>query len=551
MGLQTIDKETWVNMVTMGANFLAQQREAINNLNVFPVPDGDTGTNMNLSMSSGLNEMNKLSSDALTDYVHAFSKGLLMGARGNSGVILSQLFRGFSQFQYETNEINLKDFANALSKGVEIAYQSVTNPQEGTILTVAKDMANKALEEAKKSNQFIPFMEEIVKEGKRSLERTPELLPILKEVGVVDSGGKGLVVIYEGFLAALKGEKIDAPLEVDVAVQMEQEVEKAHQTALSAESIQYGYCTEFFVKLNTNDFDEAQFRQQLSEYGDSLLVASSDELVKIHIHTEQPGVVLTLAQQYGELINIDIENMREQHRFIVEKESEKEAEADADASAGKYAIITVAQGDGLKKMLKSIGATFIIDGGQTMNPSTEDFLRTIDAVKSEHIIILPNNKNILLAANQAKQLTEKDVSVIPTKTIPQGIQALLEFNEEYDRETNVENMTEAAKDVKTGLVTYATRDTKVDGLEVKQNDFIGLNDETRLVADKSKLNALKSLVEKLIDEDDELVTIFAGEDVNDEEMDEVEQFFEMSFPDVEVEVHEGNQPIYSFIVMVE
>ncbi len=551
MGLQTIDKETWVNMVTMGANFLAQQREAINNLNVFPVPDGDTGTNMNLSMSSGLNEMNKLSSDALTDYVHAFSKGLLMGARGNSGVILSQLFRGFSQFQYETNEINLKDFANALSKGVEIAYQSVTNPQEGTILTVAKDMANKALEEAKKSNQFIPFMEEIVKEGKRSLERTPELLPILKEVGVVDSGGKGLVVIYEGFLAALKGEKIDAPLEVDVAVQMEQEVEKAHQTALSAESIQYGYCTEFFVKLNTNDFDEAQFRQQLSEYGDSLLVASSDELVKIHIHTEQPGVVLTLAQQYGELINIDIENMREQHRFIVEKESEKEAEADADASAGKYAIITVAQGDGLKKMLKSIGATFIIDGGQTMNPSTEDFLRTIDAVKSEHIIILPNNKNILLAANQAKQLTEKDVSVIPTKTIPQGIQALLEFNEEYDRETNVENMTEAAKDVKTGLVTYATRDTKVDGLEVKQNDFIGLNDETILVADKSKLNALKSLVEKLIDEDDELVTIFAGEDVNDEEMDEVEQFFEMSFPDVEVEVHEGNQPIYSFIVMVE
>lgn len=551
MGLQTIDKETWVNMVTMGANFLAQQREAINNLNVFPVPDGDTGTNMNLSMSSGLNEMNKLSSDALTDYVHAFSKGLLMGARGNSGVILSQLFRGFSQFQYETNEINLKDFANALSKGVEIAYQSVTNPQEGTILTVAKDMANKALEEAKKSNQFIPFMEEIVKEGKRSLERTPELLPILKEVGVVDSGGKGLVVIYEGFLAALKGEKIDAPLEVDVAVQMEQEVEKAHQTALSAESIQYGYCTEFFVKLNTNDFDEAQFRQQLSEYGDSLLVASSDELVKIHIHTEQPGVVLTLAQQYGELVNIDIENMREQHRFIVEKESEKESEADADASAGKYAIITVAQGDGLKKMLKSIGATFIIDGGQTMNPSTEDFLRTIDAVKSEHIIILPNNKNIFLAANQAKQLTEKDVSVIPTKTIPQGIQALLEFNEEYDRETNVENMTEAAKDVKTGLVTYATRDTKVDGLEVKQNDFIGLNDETILVADKSKLNALKSLVEKLIDEDDELVTIFAGEDVNDEEMDEVEQFFEMSFPDVEVEVHEGNQPIYSFIVMVE
>jgi DAK2 domain fusion protein YloV len=546
--LQTIDKKIWINMVKMGASNLAQHRETINNLNVFPVPDGDTGTNMNLSMTSGIKEMNKISSDSLTEYVHAFTKGLLMGARGNSGVILSQLFRGFSSFTYDHNEIQLQDFANALYKGVEIAYNSVTNPVEGTILTVAKDMAIKAKEEVEKNDQFVSFLEEIVNEGKLSLERTPELLPILKEVGVVDSGGKGLIVIYEGFLAALQGKELDSTEVLNFDELIEQADEKAVQSYVSADSIEFGYCTEFFVKLNNVEFSETAFRNQLSEYGDSLLVASDNQLVKVHIHTERPGEVLTLAQQFGELVKIDIENMREQHKNIVE--AEKAAEANTTLS-GKYAIITVAQGEGLKNMFTSIGATEIIDGGQTMNPSTEDFLRIIERTKSDHIIILPNNKNILLAANQAIELTDKDVTVIPSKTIPQGIQALFEFDETLDRDENVENMNEMLTEVKTGLVTYATRDTSIEGLSVQKNDFIGLNDETIIVSEKTRLAAVQALIEQLIDEDDELITVFAGEDVSSEEIAELENFMVNNYAEVEVEFHEGNQPIYSYIIMVE
>lgn len=548
MTLQSIDKNIWIQMVTTGANNLARQRETINNLNVFPVPDGDTGTNMNLSMTSGLQEMKKLSSDSLTEYVHAFTKGLLMGARGNSGVILSQLFRGFSAYSYDQNEIQLQDFANALHKGVEIAYSSVTNPVEGTILTVAKDMAKTALEEANKSEEFIPFLEKIVNEGKQSLERTPELLPILKEVGVVDSGGKGLVVIYEGFLAALQGKEIEPIEAVNFDELIEQADEKAVQSYISAESIEFGYCTEFFVNLNNNDFSEDEFRSQLNEYGDSLLVASDSEIVKVHIHTEQPGEVLTLAQQYGELVKIDIENMREQHKDIVSADTESDVET---KSPTKYSIITVAQGEGLKKMFKSIGATEIIDGGQTMNPSTEDFLRLIDTVSSEHIIILPNNKNILLAAKQAKELSEKDVNVVPSVTIPQGIQALFEFDEELDCEENVANMNDILSEVKTGLVTYATRDTLIEGLTVQKNDFIGLNDETIIIAEKTKQEAVQSLINKLVDDEDELVTIFTGEDVTADEVAELEEVLAESYEEIEVEFHEGDQPIYSFIIMVE
>lgn len=533
-------------MITVGANFLAQQRETINNLNVFPVPDGDTGTNMNLSMTSGLKKMNKLTSDSLTDYVHAFSKGLLMGARGNSGVILSQLFRGFSAFTYVNNEIKLHDFANALSKGVEIAYNSVTNPVEGTILTVAKDMANKALEAMNKYDQFIPFLMEIVDEGKRSLERTPELLPILKEVGVVDSGGKGLVVIYEGFLAALQGKEVTPLQDENFEQLIKQADEKAVQSYISAESIEFGYCTEFFVKLKGNDFNEQSFRNELSQFGDSLLVASDNELVKVHIHTEKPGEVLSLGQRFGELLNIDIENMREQHKEIVSTNEVVESD-----SPSKYAIITVAQGEGLQKMFKSIGATNIIDGGQTMNPSTEDFLQIIESVSSEHMIILPNNKNILLAAKQAKELSDKDVLVVPTLTIPQGIQALIEFNEELDCEENYANMSEVISEVKTGLITYATRDTTIDRISIHKDDFIGLNDETIIVAEKTKMAAVQSLINQLIDEDDELITIFAGEDVTDSEIEELEQFIADTFEELDVEFHKGDQPIYSYIIMVE
>lgn len=541
-------------MIESGANNLAKKKENINKLNVFPVPDGDTGTNMNLSMTSGVKEMYKLSSESLEDYVNAFTKGLLMGARGNSGVILSQLFRGFSAHQLNKDEMDVKDFVQSLNKGVEIAYKSVTNPVEGTILTVAKDMAKVAISQIERTDELVALFESVVKEAKQSLERTPELLPILKEVGVVDSGGKGLVVIYEGFLAALKGEPILAKEDTDFEQMLENEHDQAVQSFVSADSIEFGYCTEFFVqlraeKLKENAFSEEQFRTRLSEYGDSLLVAGDDELVKVHIHTEEPGEVLSIAQKYGDLVNIDIENMREQYKDIVENKANDVAIQ--SLPKGNYAVITVAQGKGLKDMLKSVGATKIIDGGQTMNPSTEDFLRLINEQDTEHTIILPNNKNILLAANQAVQLTDKKVSVVPSTTIPQGIQALLEFNQEATITENVENMNDAIAEVKTGLITYATRDTMINNIHVKKDDFIGLDDETIKVAKKTKMEAVQTLLNEIIDEDDEIITIFSGENVSVEEIAELEQFVDEQFPDIEVEFHVGNQPIYSYIIMIE
>lgn len=546
---QSITKEKWLQMIQSGANYLAKHKEAINKLNVFPVPDGDTGTNMNLSMTSGVKEMKKYTINSLKEQINGFTKGLLMGARGNSGVILSQLFRGFSALNLEKDELNIEDFTDALNKGVDIAYKSVTNPVEGTILTVAKDMAKEATKCAKEKGNFISFFEAVVAEAKQSLERTPNLLPVLKEVGVVDSGGKGLVVIYEGFLAGLKGETIEEVDEPSFETQVEIEHEEM-QSALSIESIERGYCTEFFIQLDDektsqNPFDEATFRTRLTEYGDSLLVASEGDLVKVHIHTEIPGDVLTLAQTYGDLKQIDIENMREQYKDAVQSSLEE------DSEELPYAIITVAQGKGLKEVFKSIGATAIIDGGQTMNPSTEDFLHVINQQRAEHIFILPNNKNILLAAEQAVDLTDRQVTVIPTVTIPQGIQALFAFDDGLSFVEVAEEMKEAAVEVKTGLVTYATRDTKINDLVVHKDDFIGLNDETIVVSEKSRITATKALLKDLIDEDDEIVTLFAGEDVTEEELEELEVYIDGTYEDVEVEFHQGDQPIYAYIIMVE
>lgn len=549
--LQTINKDNWLKMIKAGANHLAKHRDTINKLNVFPVPDGDTGTNMNLSMTSGVKEMKKHAVHSLQEQINGFTKGLLMGARGNSGVILSQLFRGFSTININKDELHIDDFTNALNEGVDIAYKSVTNPVEGTILTVAKDMAKEATARAKNNNGIIAYLEAVVEEAKKSLARTPDLLPVLKEVGVVDSGGKGLVVIYEGFLSALQGKEIIVDETEDFETLIASEHDEAVQSFVDVESIEHGYCTEFFVqltdeKLAENPFAENDFRTNLSEYGDSLLVASDASLVKVHIHTETPGDVLSLAQRYGDLVNIDIENMREQYKEIVAKEEKKQSKL-----AGNYSVITVAQGDGLKKMFQSIGATHIIDGGQTMNPSTEDFLRLIDKQQTEHVFILPNNKNILLSANQAVQLTDKKVTVVPTVTIPQGIQALFEFDQDTDIENNIENMGDALAEVKTGLITYATRDTVINNVTVKQNDFIGLNDETIVVSESTKLGAVKSLIDKIVDEDDEIITIFSGEDVSDDEIDDLENFIETACPDVEAEFHQGDQPIYSFVLMIE
>ena len=551
MTVNKINSALLLNMIQMGAKNLSNHRDFINKLNVFPVPDGDTGTNMNLSMTSGVKEMMERQTEELPLILSAFIRGLLMGARGNSGVILSQLFRGFSESLEEETEISSKSFANALNNGVKVAYQSVTNPVEGTILTVAKDAARRAVEVANEEEDIVKLLDAVVTEAKQSLERTPELLPILKEVGVVDSGGKGLVVIYEGFLAALKEDELpEAESDVDMEKMIQLEHDRSVQSFISADSIEYGYCTEFFVEINeqnTSNFDENKFRNQLSEYGDSLLVARDNNMVKVHIHTEFPGKVMNHAQTFGELVNIDIENMRKQYDSIVEKQDDETSVQEET----EYGIIAVASGSGLKDMFTSLGSTSIIEGGQTMNPSTEELLVAINKVNATHTFILPNNKNILMAASQAKLLSEKDVIIIPTKTVPQGISALFAFNEEASTEENEQNMLMGMEAVKTGLVTYATRDTVINQMEIKQGSYMGLNDETIRVTNTDKLETVKSLLQKMVDEDDEIVTIFYGEDVSEEEIASLHDFTEQYFEEVETELHEGGQPIYSFIIMIE
>lgn len=548
--MKTINSTTFIQMIQMGATNLSNNRELINTLNVFPVPDGDTGTNMNLSLTSGVKELSDMEGQDLDLVLKSLVKGLLMGARGNSGVILSQLFRGFAQGIEGKLEITSEDLANGLVEGVKVAYQSVTKPVEGTILTVAKDAANMANELKSKSLNVIELMEQVVVEAKASLERTPDLLPILKEVGVVDSGGKGLVVIYEGFLAALKGEELPEQEEVDLETLVELEHERSVQSFIDKDSIEFGYCTEFFVEFNqekteSHPFNEDTFRTELSEYGDSLLVASDEEFVKIHIHTEYPGKVMTIGQQYGDLAKIDIENMRKQYEAIVDEKNNVTQEAK------EFGIVTVSMGKGLKEMFESIGATTIIEGGQTMNPSTEDLLAAVERTNATYTYILPNNKNIVMAATQVKELTDKEVIIIPSKSIPQGISALFSFDIEQSAEENTTNMLEGISDVKTGSITYAIRDTVINDIEIKKDSYMGMNDETIIVTDKDKVEATKNLLSKMIDSDDELVTIFYGQDVEESEITELEEYVEAYIDEAEVEFYKGDQPIYSFIVMIE
>ncbi len=554
MATQMIDRELLLRMFRLGLQNLSNQQEYINKLNVFPVPDGDTGTNMNLTMTSGLKEVEKTSNEPLDKIIQSFVKGLLMGARGNSGVILSQLFRGFSTDIENITSLTSQDFAKALENGVQTAYQSVTNPVEGTILTVAKDSANLAKELAGNIDNVEQLMEKIVEEAKSSLQRTPDLLPILKEVGVVDSGGQGLLAVYEGFLAAIKGSELP---EVKEMVNMEElihlEHERSVQSYVDIESIEFGYCTEFIIefdeqKLQSNPFDEQQFRNILGEFGDSLLVASDENIVKIHIHTEQPGEVMSIGQQYGDLVEIDIENMRQQYKDIVQEDKTETF----DSPRVENAVITVAVGSGIIDMLNSIGASYIIEGGQTMNPSTEDILSAIEKTNADNIFLLPNNKNIILAANQAASLVgDKKVIVIPTKTLSQGIRALLDFDEDASIKDNEQVMLESIEEVKSGIVTFAIRDTKVNDLEIKEGNFIGLNDETIFATGKQKLEVALQLLQQLIDEDDDIVTTFYGEDVTGEEIEIFQSMCEEMNDEVEFEMIEGNQPIYSFIFMVE
>lgn len=558
MTLKSLEGEKLAQMFIEGANNLTQNVKLVDSLNVFPVPDGDTGTNMNLSITSGVKEVKTQVQEHVGKVAGAFAKGLLMGARGNSGVILSQLFRGFSKSVESKATLNGKQFADAFSAGVDMAYKAVMKPVEGTILTVAKDAAKKAQDAAKRTDDIIAIMEAILKEANASLERTPDLLPVLKEVGVVDSGGKGLVIIYEGFLAVLKGEKI---IQIEAAPSMADLVKVEHhhnaQSHLATEDIEFGYCTEVMVrfeadKLANHPYNEDEFRLLLDKHGDSLLVVSDEDLLKIHIHAEQPGDVITHAQKYGSLINVKIENMREQHTHLLEEtKAVYEEKPEAVKPLAEYGIITVAMGEGIAKMFKSLGAGVVIEGGQTMNPSTEDFVKAIKDVHAKKIIILPNNSNIIMAAEQAASVVEEEVTVVPSKTVPQGLSALLAFNPSSSLEGNAEDMKEALLAVKTGQVTFAVRDTSLDGVDIKKDDFMGISEKKIVSSGPDRQVVTEQLIEVMLDSDSEILTIIRGEDTTEEETEKLVAFVEEKFADVEVEVYEGNQPLYSYIFSVE
>lgn len=558
MSITALDGKRFAEMVVQGANHLSANAKMVDALNVFPVPDGDTGTNMNLSMTSGAKEVKNNIQEHIGKVGVALSKGLLMGARGNSGVILSQLFRGFSKSIEQKSEITARDFALALESGVETAYKAVMKPVEGTILTVAKDSAKKGVLVSKKETDIIVLMEEVLKEAKASLNRTPDLLPVLKEVGVVDSGGQGLVLVYEGFLAVLKGESLPevAAFSSSMDDLISEEHHKSVQSHMNTEDIEFGYCTEFMVKfddekISENSFSEENFRNELSQYGDSLLVISDQEVVKVHIHSEQPGDCLSYGQKFGSLINIKIENMRQQHSNIVGESHTSIVEKPVSKEKQEYGIVTVSMGTGIAELFRSIGAHAVIEGGQTMNPSTEDIVKAIKDVNAKKIIILPNNKNIIMAAQQAADVAEEEVIVIPSKTVPQGMTALLAFNPSADLQANQETMVEALKHVKTGQITFAVRDTSIEGLSIEKDDFMGINEGKIVVKNKNKLEAAKELLINMLDDESEILTILQGEETNDQEVEELVSFIEAKFEDLEIEIHKGQQPLYSFIFAIE
>ena len=549
--MEKINGLVLAEMIDLGSKNLAKNAEKINSLNVFPVPDGDTGTNMNLSMSSGAKETATNVVENIGELGKSFSKGLLMGARGNSGVILSQLFRGMSQYIADKKEIDAKDFAAAIQNGVSIAYKAIIKPVEGTILTVAREAAEAGLKAAKNNDSVVEVMEAIYAESQASLKRTPDLLPILKEVGVVDSGGQGLVCVYQGFVAALKGEKIEGLESVETNV-VDMQFEDDHDMDfMSPEDIVYGFCTEFTVRLDKEkkEFDEDKFRADMSKFGDSLLVISDSEYVKIHVHTETPGEVFNYGQQYGELIKIKSDNMREQHREVLRKQEAKQATAPKELK--EQAMISISMGAGLSKVLTSMGVDYIVEGGQTMNPSTEDIMKAIKEVNAKNIFIFPNNKNIQLAAKQAAELAEENVFVIESKTAPQGLAAVMVFNPQAAPEENFANMQEVLSTVSTLEVTHAVRDTNIEGVEIKKDEFMGIRDGKIVVSNLSLNTVLEELLEKSIDEDTEIVTLYLGEESTEEYTDFLEQLIEEKYPDVEVELIESGQPVYPYIIGVE
>lgn len=554
MAVKTINTELFRKMFLAGAANLEAKKEFINELNVFPVPDGDTGTNMTLTIMSAAKEIQSLENADMLTIAKAISSGSLRGARGNSGVILSQLLRGFTKEIREHKEIDAVILAKACERATATAYKAVMKPKEGTILTVAKGISRKAEELAETTEDLEVFIPEVIKYAEEVLAQTPEMLPVLKEAGVVDSGGQGLLEVIHGAYDAFLGKEIDyAAIEASGGTKMVKPSQQAEA------DIKFGYCTEFIIMTEKEftDKNEAEFKAYLESIGDSIVCVADDDIVKIHVHTNDPGLAIQKALTYGQLSRMKIDNMREEHQEKLIKDAEKAAAQQASEKKKKeprkpVGFIAVSIGEGMNGIFRELGADYIIEGGQTMNPSTDDMLSAIDEVNADHIFILPNNKNIILAANQAQSLTDdKDIIVIPTKTVPQGITAIISYMPEADVDTNIEALEEAIKNVKTGQVTYAVRDTHIDDKEIHEGDIMGIGDRGILAVGQSVEETTKEMLAQLVDEESELISLYFGQDVLEEDAENFAQEVEELYPDVDVDVHMGGQPIYYYVLSVE
>lgn len=565
MEITSINSKLLARMFLAGAKNLDSKKDWINELNVFPVPDGDTGTNMTMTIMSAAKEVSSLTNPTMAELAKAISSGSLRGARGNSGVILSQLFRGFCKVIKEYDEIDVTILCEACQKAVETAYKAVMKPKEGTILTVAKGAAEKALELSDETEDVVTFVEEVIKQAEYVLDQTPEMLPVLKQAGVVDSGGQGLVQVLKGAYDALIGKEIDYTIEGAPT--------GAAPAKISAETeaeIKFGYCTEFIIVLNApmSDNEEHAYKAFLESIGDSIVVVADDEIVKTHVHTNDPGLALQKALTFGSLSKIKIDNMREEHQEKLIKDSQKlaaqqkaeeeayeAAQADEKISnmpAKEMGFVSVSIGEGMNEVFRGLGVDYLIEGGQTMNPSTEDMLNAIEHVNAKTVFILPNNKNIIMAANQAVDLVEdKQIIVIPTKTIPQGITALVNYIPDHSAEENKEQMMAEIENVKTGQVTYAVRDTEIDGKTIKQNDFMGIGDKSILSVGTDLMATTLEMVDAMVDEESAIVSIYFGSDSDEDSANELAAAIEEKYPDVEVEVNDGGQPIYYYVISVE
>ena len=534
-----IDGQNFYNMVVNASNKLEEQKEFVNSLNVFPVPDGDTGTNMSMTFKAAVTEIENINSKSIGEVAKVLAKGALMGARGNSGVILSQIFRGISKGLEGKNTVNAKELSNSFMEGTRSAYKAVMRPTEGTILTIIKAAGESATKS--KEKDILKLMNEICKESESALNKTPEMLPVLKQAKVVDAGGMGLLIILKGMYEALI-ENIDYKINKDINTEATKNVSV---NTITETDIKYGYCTEFFVITKNADIEK--FKKDLESHGDSTIVVGLEDIIKVHIHTNDPGLILSKALKLGELSKIKIDNMREQHRHIISQEEVYTS----DEEKKKYAFITVAMGDGITNIFKDLGVDYVIEGGQTMNPSTQDIVNCVSKINAENIFVLPNNKNIIMAAKQAAEISDKNIIVIPSKTIPQGITSITMFNPEVDVEENTENMIEAIESVKTGSITYAVRDTEMDEKTIKSGDVLGLVEGKINITGNDIYEVCNKIVSNMVDEDSELITLFYGKDCEEEKVNELVEKLELEYDKLDIQCFNGQQPLYYFIISVE